>query len=179
MNNAQMLFCHIDSPVGPLLLAGQEGRLNLVSFADGRGARRPLAGWRRDDAGFAEAARQFGEYFAGKRQQFDLAIEAQGNDFQAAVWHQMCQIPYGQTRTYGEVARAIGETAVASRAVGTACGENPLPIVVPCHRVVGANGAMTGFGGGLWRKRHLLDLEFRTAPPADTLFGFGADRAPA
>jgi len=170
MNAQEMKFSQIDSPVGPLLLAGPQECLRIVSFAGGRGARRPEPDWHRDDAAFVEVARQIAEYFAGKRTEFSLQFEPRGNPFQRAVWRRMLEIPYGETATYGEVAKSIGETAAASRAVGVACGENPLPIVIPCHRVVGQNGALTGFGGGIWRKKVLLDLEFRVRPPAGTLF---------
>jgi methylated-DNA-[protein]-cysteine S-methyltransferase len=179
MEHTELKFTEIDSPVGTLLLAGTDEKLLVVSFAGGRGARRPEPGWRRDDAAFAGAWRQIDEYFAGKRTAFDLPLEPRGNDFQLAVWRRMLAIPYGETATYGEVARDIGQTAAASRAVGEACGQNPLPIVIPCHRVVGANGALTGFGGGIWRKKILLDLEFRVRPPADTLFAQMQGRAGA
>jgi methylated-DNA-[protein]-cysteine S-methyltransferase len=179
MDGPEMKFTQVDSPVGNLLLAGRDGKLLVVSFAGGRGARKPQPGWQRDDALFMGVARQLEEYFLGKRIGFDLALEPQGNEFQLAVWRRMLEIPYGETATYGEVARDIGQSAAASRAVGEACGQNPLPIVVPCHRVVGANGALTGFGGGIWRKKHLLDLEFRVRPPADTLFAQMQGRAGA
>jgi methylated-DNA-[protein]-cysteine S-methyltransferase len=179
MEDMELKFTEIDSPVGPLLLAGTPEKLLVISFAGGRGARKPMPKWQRDEARFADAARQLGEYFAGQRTDFDLALEPRGNEFQLAVWRRMLEIPYGETATYGEVARDIGQTAGASRAVGEACGQNPLPIVIPCHRVVGANGALTGFGGGIWRKKILLDLEFRVRPPADTLFAQTHGRAGA
>jgi methylated-DNA-[protein]-cysteine S-methyltransferase len=114
----------------------------------------------RDDAGFADVAEQLGEYFAGERTAFDLPLRAEGNELQRAVWRLMAAIPYGETRSYGHLARALGDRSLA-QAVGTACGRNPLPVVVPCHRVVGADGDLVGFGGGLARKRFLLDLEQR------------------
>jgi methylated-DNA-[protein]-cysteine S-methyltransferase len=164
-------YTHLPSPVGPLLLAGIGRTLHIISFADGAGVRKPAADWRRDDSAFALAARQLGEYFAGTRTAFDLELLPAGNAFQMAVWKAMRAIPYGETRSYGELALAAGETLAASRAVGAACGDNPLPVVIPCHRVVGADKSLTGFGGGIARKKFLLDLEFRVRPPADTLFG--------
>ena len=120
----------------------------------------------RDDARFADARAQFTEYFAGQRTEFDLPLDcATGTEFQRLVWRALCDIPYGETISYGELARRIGQPA-AVRAVGLANGRNPLSIVVPCHRVVGTGGKLTGYGGGLDRKRHLLDLEARVRPGA-------------
>jgi methylated-DNA-[protein]-cysteine S-methyltransferase len=170
MRNKAIKYSSIDSPVGPLVVAGGDDMLVAVRFATERRMRRPLPDWQEDDGAFTETRRQIGEFFAGERIEFSLPYRFAGDDFQQAVWQAMCAIPYGETRTYGEIARKIGETTAASRAVGAACGENPLPIVVPCHRVVGSGGALTGFGGGVAIKRFLLDLEFRVRPPADTLF---------
>jgi methylated-DNA-[protein]-cysteine S-methyltransferase len=114
----------------------------------------------RHDAGFADVRGQLAEYFAGTRTTFDLPLRATGNPLQLAVWELIAAIPYGITRSYGELARDLGDGNLA-QAVGTACGGNPLPVVVPCHRVVGADGSLVGFGGGLNRKRFLLDLEHR------------------
>jgi methylated-DNA-[protein]-cysteine S-methyltransferase len=114
----------------------------------------------RDDAAFADVRAQLDEYFAGTRTSFDLALHASGNPLQLAVWKLIAAIPYGVTRSYGDLARDLGDRTLA-QAVGTACGRNPLPVVVPCHRVVGADGGLVGFGGGLDRKRFLLDLEHR------------------
>jgi methylated-DNA-[protein]-cysteine S-methyltransferase len=174
MRNTTTKFSYLDSPVGPIIVAGSDALLLAVGFTTGQGARRPQTGWQEDPDAFVETRRQFDEYFTGKRTEFTLPFRIGGDAFQHAVWRAMCAIPYGETCTYGEIARQIGETTAASRAVGTACGENPLPIVVPCHRVVGAGGALTGFGGGIATKRYLLELEFRTRPPADTLFAAGA-----
>lgn len=170
MRNNETCYTHIDSPIGPLLIAGSEGMLQMVSFPSGHGARRPQPHWREDASALAAIADQLREYFSGIRITFEIPFEWSGNAFQKTVWVALCNIPYGETRTYGEIAEAIGQPLSASRAVGAACGENPLPIIVPCHRVVGAGGALVGFGGGLETKRYLLDLEFRTKPPADTLF---------
>jgi methylated-DNA-[protein]-cysteine S-methyltransferase len=106
-----------------------------------------------------QASNQLSEYFAGERKMFDLPLAPKGTAFQLKVWLALRRIPYGETRSYGEIAAELGLAPTASRAVGLANGANPLPIVVPCHRVIGANGALTGFGGGLERKRFLLDLE--------------------
>ena len=157
-----MFYGLIPSPLGQLMLAGTEGRLRMIGFPTGDKARGPELGWRRSDPLFADAARQIGEYFAGERRGFDLPLAPEATPFQAAVLAELRRIPYGETRSYGEIARQIGRPA-ASRAVGAANGRNPLPIVIPCHRVVGRDGALTGFGGGLAAKRYLLELERRNA----------------
>ena len=159
-----MQYTETPSPVGPLLLAGAAGRLRLVAFATGAagGAREPLPDWQRDDAAFASATQQLEEYFAGERQTFELALDMTGTPFQRSVQAALRAIPYGETRSYSDIAAAIGRPK-AVRAVGAANARNPLPIVVPCHRVVGKHGALTGFGGGLPAKRHLLALERRVA----------------
>ena len=159
-----MQYTLTPSPVGPLLLAGTAGRLRFIVFAnDASGDRRqPLPDWQRDDATFAAATQQLREYFAGERQGFDLALDTAGTPFQRSVHAALRAIPYGETRSYSDVAAAIGRPR-AVRAVGAANARNPLPIVVPCHRVVGKHGALTGFGGGLPAKRHLLALERQVA----------------
>lgn len=157
-------FAIVDSPLGPLLVATRDGALVRVAFPREGAASRPWPRWRRDDAAFDEIRAQFAEYFAGERTVFDLAFELSGGEFQMKVWAALAAIPYGETVTYGEIARTIGEGVAASRAVGTACGENPVPIVVPCHRVIGADGSLVGFGGGLAAKRFLLALERRVKP---------------
>ena len=159
-----MQYTETPSPVGPLLLAGAAGRLRLVAFATSaaRSAREPLPDWQRDDDAFASATQQLEEYFAGERQTFELALDMTGTPFQCSVQAALRAIPYGETRSYSDIAAAIGRPK-AVRAVGAANARNPLPIVVPCHRVVGKHGALTGFGGGLPAKRHLLALERRVA----------------
>jgi methylated-DNA-[protein]-cysteine S-methyltransferase len=114
--------------------------------------------WQRDDDAFAETRRQLEEYFAGERTSFDLPLDMHGHEFERRVWAALRQIPYGETVSYGEIAERIGAPG-AARAVGLANGRNPVAIIVPCHRVIGANGKLTGFGGGLPMKRALLDLE--------------------
>jgi len=155
----------IASPIGPLTAIRDDGPLVGVLFDDPDRPPAPAAIGDRDDAAFADVAAQLAEYFAGERTTFDLELHITGDPFRRAVWHQMTLIPYGETRSYGDLARALGDRTLA-QAVGAACGRNPLPVVVPCHRVVGADGSLVGFGGGLPRKRFLLDLEQR----ADRLF---------
>jgi methylated-DNA-[protein]-cysteine S-methyltransferase len=152
------LYTTLDSPIGELLLAGDEQALCALSMLGGRRPIRPAPQWRRADAPFAEARQQLAEYFAGDRTAFDLVLAPRGSAFQLAVWAALRAIPYGQTRTYGEIAAAVGRPD-AVRAVGAANGANPIAVIVPCHRVIGADGSLTGFGGGLERKRALLDLE--------------------
>lgn len=129
------------------------------------------AGWEPDDSAFDDAVHQLELYFAGELQEFDLDLDLVGTPFQRRVWTALLTIPYGQTRSYGEIARQI-DAPGASRAVGLANGHNPIGIIVPCHRVIGANGKMTGYGGGIERKLTLLGLEKRyAASPVPTLFG--------
>jgi methylated-DNA-[protein]-cysteine S-methyltransferase len=153
------LYWHeIDSPIGRLLLAGDGESLIQVSFQSGPRPQQPRAGWIADAAPFGAAIAQLGEYFEGRRRRFDLPLAPRGTEFQRRVWRALTEIPYGRTICYGELARRIGKPS-ASRAVGLANGANPLPIIVPCHRVIGADGSLTGFGGGLPIKRRLLALE--------------------
>lgn len=149
-----------DSPVGTLLIVGEEDAITGLYFPNGKHAPTPGPDWRRDDHAepFADAKAQLDEYFAGTRQVFDLKLAPQGTDFQERVWQELRRIPYGQTISYGELAKRTGD-ANASRAVGAANGKNPISIIVPCHRVIGAAGQLTGFGGGLDTKRKLLELE--------------------
>jgi len=170
MHDAPMSYTHVDSPVGPILLAGSDDCLRFSSFPTGSRARRPRLQWREDKSALKEAVRQLQAYFGGELTEFDLKLAPEGNPFQMAVWNELTKIPYGETVSYGDIAVALGEPLSASRAVGAANGANPLPIFIACHRVVGADGSLTGFGGGLATKRFLLDLEFRVKPPADTLF---------
>lgn len=154
----------VDSPVGELTLVADDGALCGLYLVQHR--RRPddeLG--ERDPAPFAEAIRQLGEYFARERTEFDLPLAPRGDDFRHRVWALLREIPYGQTRSYGELARHLGNPGLA-QAVGAANGANPISIVVPCHRVVGADGRLTGYAGGLGAKRHLLALE---EPAADTV----------
>ena len=126
-------------------------------------------GWEPDDTAFTDVVDQLGEYFRGERYEFDLDLDLVGTAFQRRVWEALLSIPYGETRSYGEIALQI-DAPGASRAVGLANGHNPIGIIVPCHRVIGANGSLTGYGGGLDRKRLLLGMEKRYAPAVPTLF---------
>jgi methylated-DNA-[protein]-cysteine S-methyltransferase len=151
-------YTYLDSPVGPLLLAGDEDELTLISFPTGSREQKPRPGWHEDATPFAAVIRELNEYFAGERRVFTVKLKPAGTSFQLAVWQALRAIPYGETISYGELARRIGRPS-ANRAVGAANGANPLPIIVPCHRVIGANGSLTGFGGGVETKRFLLGLE--------------------
>ena len=154
----------VDSPVGPLTLAGRDGRLRHLRMVD-QTYEPSRDGWQNDDTAFPDAVEQLAEYFAGKRTDFDLDLDMVGTAFQRRVWSALQNIPYGQTCSYGEIAHQIGSPK-ASRAVGMANGHNPISIIVPCHRVIGANGSLTGYGGGLERKRTLLELEKSRIMPA-------------
>lgn len=153
-----MYWHETDSPVGGLLLAGNHGALARVHFQAGPCPLRPPPHWREDAAPFAPALAQLQEYFAGLRRVFELPLAPRGTAFQLRVWQALREIAYGETVSYGELARGLG-LAGGARAVGLANGANPLPIIVPCHRVIGADGSLTGFGGGLPIKRALLSLE--------------------
>jgi len=159
----------IDSPVGTLLIAADDAGLRLIEFPSPRHPMAQPAQWRHDDHPVLRQTRaQLDEYFAGTRQRFDLPLAPQGTEFQRQIWHALATIPYGATLSYLQLAQRIGRPS-AARAVGAANGRNPLPIVLPCHRVIGADGSLTGFGGGLPTKHYLLKLE--GALPADDLFG--------
>ena len=153
------VYTTIDSPIGELLLTSTAGgELSRLSMQD---APRPFAipaDWRRDDTTCTTAVEQLREYFAGERHSFTLPLAPRGNAFELRVWEALREIPYGETVSYGEIARRIG-SPTAARAVGLANGRNPIAVIVPCHRVIGSNGSLTGYGGGLERKRYLLDLE--------------------
>lgn len=153
-----MTYCYFDSPIGPLLLAGESDTLHLISFPEGRMKKSPEPTWFEDPSAFPDARKQLGEYFAGKLKTFRLKLAPHGTAFQLDVLKALQDIPYGKTLSYGELARKLGRPK-SYRAVGAANGRNPLPIVIPCHRVVGSNGSLTGFGGGLSAKKHLLALE--------------------
>ncbi|MGP4058185.1 methylated-DNA--[protein]-cysteine S-methyltransferase [Mycobacterium sp. 4D054] len=158
----------MDSPVGLLTLAGTAGRLRHLRMVD-QTYEPDRAGWERDDDAFADAVTQLQEYFGGTRRDFDLTLELLGTPFQRRVWEALLTIPYGETRSYGDIARQI-DAPGAFRAVGLANGHNPIGIIVPCHRVIGANGSLTGYGGGLDRKKTLLGMERNNAPAIPTLF---------
>ncbi len=149
------------SPIGDLRIVARDGAVVAIEFSPfDAPSEAPEVGERRDDEPvLAEAARQLTAYFARELTDFDLPLAPIGTDFQRRVWTQLAKIGYGETASYGEVAGRLGMTNAASRAVGLANGRNPIPIVVPCHRVIGANGTLTGYAGGLDRKQKLLELE--------------------
>lgn len=147
----------MDSPVGVLTLAGIDGRLQHLRMED-QTYEPNRDGWEVDDSAFPAAVEQLTAYFAGTLTEFDLDLHIVGTPFQRRVWEALATIPYGQTRTYGEIARQVG-SPTAFRAVGLANGHNPIGIIIPCHRVIGANGSLTGYGGGLPRKKALLEWE--------------------
>jgi methylated-DNA-[protein]-cysteine S-methyltransferase len=152
-----MRYTVVDSPMGPILLAG-DPVLCCASFQKGRRRVKPGPDWVRDDENFAEAVSQLEAYFEGRRSHFDLPLAPQGTSFQQAVWRALREVPYGTTTTYGALARKLRSSP---RAVGTANGANPLPVFIPCHRVIGADGSLTGYGGGLRFKARLLSVENR------------------
>lgn len=153
-----MLYTTIESPIGELLLLGDRRALHGLYMQAGRKPVTIAESWRRSTPPFATVARQLSEYFEGRRATFDVPLLMGGTGFEQRVWRALRDIPYGETVSYGEIARRIGQPS-AARAVGLANGRNPISVIVPCHRVVGANGTLTGYGGGLERKRVLLELE--------------------
>lgn len=159
-----------ESPVGPLLLAVSDDGVHCIEFHAPRHPVKRDARWHEADHPLLDAiAAQLDAYFAGERQSFELPLAPEGTDFQRSVWSALARIPYGATCSYATLAHSIGKPA-AVRAVGAANGRNPIPIVLPCHRVIGADGSLTGFGGGLPTKRFLLELEGALPVAADDLF---------
>lgn len=159
MANPALFYTYHPSPVGDLLLAGDEDALHFVSFPSGSKAFRPWPELVRNDTPFREVSRQLTAYFERRLTKFDLSLHLGGTEFQRKVWLALADIPFGETRTYGWQATVIGAPLSAARAVGAANGANPVAIILPCHRVIGATGALTGFGGGLPTKKYLLALE--------------------
>jgi methylated-DNA-[protein]-cysteine S-methyltransferase len=155
-----MQFCEVSTPIGKLTVAGDEEGLRGISFPRSAYSIPRLSDWRHNPEPFREAIRQLEAYFAGELSRFDLRLAPAGTPFQREVWAVLQKIPYGETTSYGEIARMLGN-ANAFRAVGAANGRNPIPIVIPCHRVIGSDGSLTGFGGGLSTKSQLLALEAR------------------
>jgi methylated-DNA-[protein]-cysteine S-methyltransferase len=153
-----MNYTKIESPLGPLLLAANDHGLRFLSFAASKRAVLPQPDWTQNEAPFWEAIRQLQAYFRGKRKEFDLRLDLEGSAFQLRVWESLRAIPFGETVSYGELAQRIGQPKGA-RAVGLANGANPIPIIVPCHRVIGSNGNLTGYGGGISIKEKLLSFE--------------------
>lgn len=170
---------HIDSPLGQLLLTSREDKLSGLYFADQPHAR-IAPGWvEQDDADiFAQTAQQIEEYASGARESFDLPFGLSGTPFQLSVWKAIAAIPFGQTLTYGELAQRVGRSPKDARAVGMATGQNPVSWIIPCHRVVGKNGALTGYAGGVTRKSALLEFEGAKSVGWEAILTHG-DRQPA
>lgn len=160
---AKLAYGYYDSPVGPLLVAGDMVCLHRLRFERAEQPSILQPGWVRDDSVFTEVFAQLDAYFAGALEGFDLPLRFAGSAFQNAVWRALCDIPYGETITYGEQAKRIARPGGA-QAVGAANGANPIPIIVPCHRVIGANKTLTGFAGGIDIKRFLLEHEIKYTP---------------
>jgi len=163
-----ILYRTIDSPIGPLALAGQGSVLAHLRMVD-QTYEPNRSDWVPNDRAFADVVDQLDAYFAGDRSEFDLDLALAGSEFQRRVWQALMTIPYGETRSYGQIAEQIGASG-AARAVGIANGHNPIAIIVPCHRVIGASGSLTGYGGGLNRKRWLLDSERSRMSATPSLF---------
>ena len=151
-------YCEISTPLCRLLLVGGEQGLRSISFQTDNRSAKPAEGWRRTEEPFRDVILQLDAYFAGRLRRFELPLAPDGTPFQRQVWSALTTIPYGETLSYGELARRVGRPN-ACRAVGAANGRNPIPIIIPCHRVIGADSSLTGFGGGLPIKRRLLQLE--------------------
>ena len=157
-----MYYCYLETPSGELLLAGDARALRVIGFPEGPMRREPDPDWIFSEKYFDAAREQLEEYFDGKRTEFELPLAPSGTDFQLQVLDELQRIPYGETASYADIADRIGRPK-AVRAVGAANGRNPLPIVIPCHRVIGSNGSMTGFGGGIPTKEALLRLELENS----------------
>jgi methylated-DNA-[protein]-cysteine S-methyltransferase len=151
-------YCYLDTAVGRLLVARDGSGLRRINFQNGRRPHHPDPRWHEHAEAFDDVISQLTEYFTGRRQQFELTLAPEGTPFQQRVWRTLLEVPYGATISYAQLAARIG-VPTASRAVGLANGSNPLPIVIPCHRVIGADGKLTGYGGGLPIKERLLALE--------------------
>lgn len=160
MTTSTTRYSSIESPIGPLLVARNEIGITTLLLPRGRRSARPAADWARDDAAFDDVGNQLSEYFAGTRTAFDLPLHLIGSAFQRRVWDALLAIPCGETRSYGAIAASLGAPG-AARAVGLANGQNPIAVIVPCHRVIGADGSLTGYGGGLPAKQWLLAHERR------------------
>jgi len=169
-------YTTVDSPLGELFLASREGALRVLSMWNPGERPAPPATWHEDpgDDVLQATIAELGEYFEGTRTAFDVPLAPAGTPFQQSVWRALREIPYGSTTTYGALARQLGYDLTASRAVGLANGRNPIGIIIPCHRVIGADGSLTGYAGGLPRKRWLLALEARVRDPIAELPLFAA-----
>jgi len=158
-----VFYTQMESPLGPLLLTSDGHALTMLAMHDQKKGAQIQPEWRRDNGPFSDALEQLQAYFAGELTTFDLPLAPAGTAFQRRVWDALLTVSYGKTASYGDIARLI-ESPKACRAVGLANGQNPISIIIPCHRIIGANGKLTGYGGGLDRKQWLLDHELRFAP---------------
>lgn len=158
LSKDQIYYALVESPLGSVLLVGDDVGLTHINFQDGNNRLAVQPDWEQSDTVLAEAVEQIGDYFQGKRKLFDLTLSTRGTEFQEQVWRAVSDIPYGSTDSYGSIAKQINRPK-ASRAVGAANGQNRLPIVIPCHRVVGSSGKLTGYAGGVYLKKWLLDHE--------------------
>ena len=158
MSERATYYAYLDSPIGRILVAGDGETVSRISFTTGHSVLQPEPGWVDDGVPLRAATEQLEQYFAGERRRFDLRLSLRGTPFQKRAWEVLLTIPYGEAWSYGQVADALGSPG-AARAVGRANATNPLPLVVPCHRVIGADGTLTGFGGGLSAKQWLLRFE--------------------
>ncbi len=158
LSKNQIYYAFVESPLGPVLLVRDDVGLIYINFQDGSNQLEIQLDWEQSDAALKEAIEQIGDYFQGDRKLFDLTLSTQGTEFQEQVWQAVCDIPYGSTDSYGSIAKQINRPK-ASRAVGAANGQNRLPIVIPCHRVVGSSGKLTGYAGGVHLKKWLLNHE--------------------
>jgi len=157
----QTFFTSLDSPIGALFLTSNGEAITELFMEKHTGGPKPIGDWRRDDDLFREAADQLRAYFAGELTEFDLPLATAGTQFQQSVWAELRKIPFGSTISYGELARRIGRPN-APRAVGAANGSNPISIIIPCHRLIGSNRNLTGYGGGIERKKFLIEFEAET-----------------
>lgn len=158
MTEAFKFYTYMQTPIGSLLIAGDGETIDLISFPTGSRTKHPHEDWRQDDDQFISTRQQLAAYFAGELRSFDVPLTLIGTDFQKSVWRALLEIPFGETISYGELAARIGRPK-ASRAVGAANGANPIPVIIPCHRVIGSNKSLTGFGGGVETKAFLLNHE--------------------
>ena len=170
---SRIFYTTLDSPVGALFLTSNGEAITELFMEKHKGGPKPICDWRRDDGLFREAADQLRAYFAGELTEFDLPLATGGAPFQQYVWAELQKIPYGSTISYGELARKVGNPK-ASRAVGAANGSNPISIIIPCHRVIGSNGKLTGYGGGIERKKFLLEFEAETLAKRNGEWGVGS-----
>lgn len=158
MSGSTVYYRYLDTPIGAILIAGDDEAVSRIGFTTGKQVCQPESNWVNEPAPLRRATEQLEQYFAGERRQFDLKLAMRGTAFQMRAWQVLLTIPYGEAWSYGQLAEALGSPG-AARAVGRANATNPLPLVVPCHRVIGADGTLTGFGGGLSAKQWLLHFE--------------------